>query len=193
MSAMELPSRSVDCGDFALRRWRAESDFRPLFQLIEESLDHLRPWMPWVARHSRETTANFLARCDPGWESGDAFRYAITRDGTLAGSISLYRAADGRGQVMGYWLHPAATGRGLATRAASALVTEAFAMPEVEYVEIVHDLANKASGAVPKRLGFSEVRREPAQPPLAPSDAGINVVWQLNRPGPARTAVTRAT
>ena len=85
---------------------------------------------------------------------------------------------------MGYWLHPAVSGRGIATRAAAALVTEMFALPDVEYLEIAHDLANTSSGAIPRRLGFTEVRREPVTPPAAPSASGIDVVWRLDRPTP---------
>ncbi|MCX4821329.1 GNAT family N-acetyltransferase [Streptomyces sp. NBC_01142] len=179
---MERPKQIIDCGDFALRRWQAESDFDPLFRMIEESLDHLRPWMPWVARHSPERIRNFLARCDPKWQSGDAYNYAITANGTLAGSCSMYRVGDPQGRGAGYWLHPAATGQGIATRATAVLAAEAFALPNVEYLEIAHDLANTSSGAVPRRLGFSEVRREQVTTPPAPSDSGIDVVWRLNRP-----------
>ncbi|WP_405682654.1 GNAT family N-acetyltransferase [Streptomyces sp. NBC_00057] len=178
---MKRPNEIIACDDFALRRWRAASDIDSLFLMIEESLDHLRPWMPWIARHSRETTRDFLADCDPKWQSGDSFNYAIVKDGTLVGSCSIYRAAEPRGRVMGYWLHAAATGQGIATRAAAALAAEAFALPDVEYLEIAHDLANTASGAVPRRLGFFEAGRKQVAP-AAPSDTGTDVIWRLNRP-----------
>ncbi|MFD7659847.1 GNAT family N-acetyltransferase [Actinosynnema sp. NPDC059797] len=182
---MERPRRTVECGDFALRQWRAGSDFEPLFRMIEESLDHLGPWMPWVARHSPETTRAFLARCAPGWRSGDAYNYAITTGGTLVGSCSMRRAGDPRGLVLGYWLHPAATGRGIAVRASAAMVAEAFALPDVEYVEIAHDVANTASGAVPRRLGFTEVGGGGGPMPTAPAGSGVDVVWRLTRGSPA--------
>jgi RimJ/RimL family protein N-acetyltransferase len=181
MNVVERPRQTIECGDFALRRWRADSDFEPLFRLIEESLDHIGPWMPWAAHHNPRATRAFLAGCDPKWRSGEAYNYAITVSGALVGSCSLYRAGDPRGLVMGYWLHPAATGRGIATRATAAMVAEAFALPGVEHVEIVHDVANTASGAVPRRLGFTEVRREPAIPPTAPAEIGTDVVWRLTR------------
>ncbi|MGP3923601.1 GNAT family N-acetyltransferase [Streptomyces sp. 8N616] len=179
---MEQPNETIDCQDFALRRWRADSDFDALFRMIEESLDHLRPWMPWVARHSQQHVRDFLAGCDPKWQSSDAYNYAITVNGALVGSCSIYRTGEPQGRFLGYWLHPAAIGRGIATRAAAAMVTEAFALPDVEYLEIVHDLANAASGAIPRRLGFTEIRREQVTPPAAPSDCGTDVIWRLNRP-----------
>ncbi|QLH24816.1 GNAT family N-acetyltransferase [Streptomyces sp. Rer75] len=184
MDVMERPNQIIDCGDFALRRWRGQSDFASAFTLIEESLDHLRPWMPWVARHSEESTRDFLAKSTSKWASGDAYNYAITEDSTLIGMCSTRRGAEPQGWSMGYWLHPAVSGRGIATRATAAMVTEMFALPDVEYLEIAHDLANTSSGAIPRRLRFTEVRREPVTPPAAPSASGIDVVWRLNRPTP---------
>ncbi|MFF4758330.1 hypothetical protein [Streptomyces sp. NPDC001292] len=64
------------------------------------------------------------------------------------------------------------------------MVTEMFALPDVECLESTHDLANTSSGVIPRRLGFTEVRREQATPPAAPSGCGIDVVWRLNRPTP---------
>jgi ribosomal-protein-serine acetyltransferase len=86
------------------------------------------------------------------------------------------------GLEIGYWLHPAYTGRGLATAATAALVGQAFALPGIDRVEIVHDQANTASGGIPRRLGFTEIqRRTRTQGGLAPGEVGIEVVWRLTR------------
>ncbi|MFC9757299.1 GNAT family N-acetyltransferase [Streptomyces sp. NPDC056921] len=183
---MERPKQIIECGDFALRRWCGQSDFDLAFKLVEESLDHLRPWMPWVAHHSEEKTRDFLAESDAKWDSGDAYNFAITRNGGLIGMCSVYRGAEPEGWYMGYWLHPAVTGQGIATRATTAMVAQVFALPDVAYLEIAHDLANTSSGAIPRRLGFTEVRREQVTPPAAPSDSGIDVIWRLERPTPPR-------
>jgi RimJ/RimL family protein N-acetyltransferase len=192
MPGMERPSRIIEHEDFTMRQWRVEEDFAPLFQMIDESLEHLLPWMPWAAEHSPEATRGFLDRSGPKWERGDAYNYAITsNDGSLIGSCSVHRIPAPEGREAGYWLHPSATGRGIATRATAALVREAFALPEVEYVEVVHDLANTASGAVPKRLGFREVRRAQVTPPATPGDIGVDVVWRLDRPATAAAGSCR--
>ncbi|MGH4031476.1 hypothetical protein ACQB60_21360 [Actinomycetota bacterium Odt1-20B] len=49
---MERPSEFIECGDFVLRRRRGESDAAAACRLIEESLEHLRPWTEWVAAGS---------------------------------------------------------------------------------------------------------------------------------------------
>ena len=185
MAVMERPRQIIECGDFVLRRWRGQSDFAPVFKMIEESLDHLRPWEPWVAGHSDQSTRDLLAKSESKWVSGDVYNYAIARDGTLLGMCQTYRGAEPQGRGIGYWLHPAATGQGIATRATAAMVTEMFTLSEVQYLEIAHDLANTSSAAIPRRLGFTEVRRGEVTPPTAPAGSGIEVVWRLNRPTPA--------
>ncbi|MGY4902671.1 GNAT family N-acetyltransferase [Streptomyces sp. 900116325] len=178
---MERPRWTIDCGDFVLRGWRGQSDFAPALRLLEESLDHLRPWEPRAACHSEETTRDFLAKSESKGASGDVYNYAIAKEAALIGMRQTYRGAGPRGRRMGYWLHPAATGRGIATRATAAMVTEMFTLPDVEYLEIAHDLANTSSAAIPRRLGFTEVLREQATPPAAPCRSRIEVIWRPNR------------
>ncbi|WP_441247733.1 GNAT family N-acetyltransferase [Kitasatospora sp. McL0602] len=182
---MERPLHVIDLGDLTLRRWEPEQDLDELVRVIDESVEHLRPFMPWAAEHSREATAEYLAGTVTGWASGEAHNYAIVSGGRVVGNSSFFRrdpADDPARREIGYWLHPAATGRGLATRAAEGLVREAFALPGVTYVEIVHDEANTASGAVPRRLGFTEHRRRACEP-AAPGESGTDVIWRLTRQG----------
>ncbi|MFJ9607545.1 GNAT family N-acetyltransferase [Kitasatospora sp. NPDC101176] len=179
---MDLPQQVIELDDLTLRRFDAAADLPEFFRVIEESLEHLRPWMPWVAEHSLARTAEFLARRQELWARGEAFSYAIVVDGAIVGVGVLFRGAEapGEGLEIGYWLHPAATGRGLATRTARALVDQAFRLPGVDHVEVVHDPVNRASGAVPARLGFTERLRRPAEHP-APGGSGEELVWRLTR------------
>ncbi|MCZ4125931.1 GNAT family N-acetyltransferase [Streptomyces sp. H39-S7] len=186
---MERPRQLIECGDFVLRRWRGQDDFAAAFTLIEESVDHLRPWELWATRHSETSTRGFLTRSASQWASGDVYNYAITQVDTLIGMCQSYRGAEPRGRRIGYWLHPAATGQGIATGATAAMVTEMFTLPEVDYLEITHDLANISSAAIPRRLGFTEVRHQQAMPPAAPAGVGIDVIWRLNRPAVITDAV----
>ncbi|MDV9190214.1 GNAT family N-acetyltransferase [Streptomyces sp. SR27] len=187
MDLLAVPRPVIALDDaLTLRVFDAGADLPEFLRVVEESLDHLRPWMPWAAEHSPDRATAFLSGLAAQWASGDSYTYAIVLDGALVGSCGLHRhedTPDGALEV-GYWLHPAATGRGVVTRAARALVEEAFLMPGVERVEIVHDPANLASGAVPARLGFTAGERRPAEA-LAPAETGELQVWHLSRsPGP---------
>ncbi|QTZ95710.1 hypothetical protein [Streptomyces auratus] len=61
-----------------------------------------------------------------------------------------------------------------------AAAWQAFRLPGVDFVEVVHDRAHRASSAVPGRLGFTEHLRRPAER-LAPAETGEDQIWRLNR------------
>lgn len=184
MAAMERPSEIIPGEDFVLRRWQ-ESDLKAAFTLIRESADHLLPWMPWVAEHTEQNTRDFLAKAEARWTACEVFNYAVVKDGTPVGMCQAYSTGEPPSWRLGYWLHPAATGQGIATRATAALVTEMFTLPDVDYLEISHDRANVPSSAVPRRLGFTQIRHEQQPAPTTPPATGIEVIWRLNRPKPA--------
>ncbi|MEV0263260.1 GNAT family N-acetyltransferase [Streptomyces sp. NPDC050617] len=176
---MEEPAESLISDQVELRRWRM-SDLDALERTIDESLDHLVPWMPWAADSDRQQTSDFLARNQEEWETRQAFGYAITSDAAVIGSCSLMRRIGAGGLEIGYWLHPHWTGRGLVTMAATALVRQGFQLAGIERLEIHHDAANLASGAVARRLGFTEVERiRAAEGPVAPGEVGIDVIWRM--------------
>jgi RimJ/RimL family protein N-acetyltransferase len=161
-----------------LRRWR-ETDAAVLYQVVQESIEHLRPWMAWVANgYPPEAAAEFLAQAQRDWESGAAYGYGIFVQGRLAGAASLMARIGPGGLEIGYWLHPAYVGRGAATKAASLLAAEAFRVG-VRRVEIVTDVANFRSAAIPRRLGFKEVERRSPQEPLTPGEDGVDIIWRL--------------
>jgi ribosomal-protein-serine acetyltransferase len=173
------PDEVIENGAVTLRRYR-EDDVDALLSAVTESLNQLRPWMPWAANYSRESAEEFLASSNQSWDDGTVYNYAITTGGALAGGVGLMARIGPGGLEIGYWVHQAYTRRGLATAAAAALVEQAFRLPGVERVEIVHDELNVASGGVPRKLGFTEVERRPLELPT-PAGTGVGVVWRLTR------------
>jgi RimJ/RimL family protein N-acetyltransferase len=174
------PDEVIEYGQVTLRRCR-EDDVDALFRAVIESLDHLRPWMPWAAHYTWQTAAEYLAKSARDWAEGNEYNYAILTDGALAGCCSLMARIGPGGLEIGYWVHQARSRRGLATAASAALVEQAFRLPGVDRVEIIHDELNVASGGVPRKLGFTQVGRQPLSEPT-PGGNGIGVVWRLTRP-----------
>ncbi len=179
----ERPDELIEHAPVTLRRFRAD-DLDALFQAVTESLGHLRPWMPWAADYSLDSAEEYLAGSIRSWDEGTEYNYAITipatGGGALAGVVGLMRRIGPGGLEIGYWVHRAYARRGLATAAAAALVEQAFRLPGVDRVEIVHDELNVASAGIPRKLGFTEVGRRPLDPP-PPSGTGTGVVWRLTR------------
>ncbi|MER5884007.1 GNAT family N-acetyltransferase [Streptomyces sp. NPDC001941] len=179
MDTTQRPADILRHGQVELRRWRP-FHIGPLDRLITESRDHLLPTMPFVAGHDRRQGEAFLAWCEEQWAAGHAYLYAIRCDGETVGSCALMRTAAPGGLDIGYWLHRSWTGRGLATMAAAALVDAGRRLPYVERIEIHHDQANHASGAVARRLGFTEVARVLVPwGQETPGSTGVDVYWRL--------------
>ncbi|WP_410669376.1 GNAT family N-acetyltransferase [Amycolatopsis sp. cmx-4-68] len=174
---METPAETYREDEFTLARWQF-ADAPELIATVTGSLEHIGAWMIWATGgYTAEDGAEFLRSTRKNWESGETHDFAIRVDGVIAGAIGIM-ARDG-GVEIGYWLAREYTGRGLITRAVRLLTAEAFRLG-AGYVEIKHDEWNVRSGAVPARLGFTKVRKEPVEKPLAPSCAGTNQVWRLS-------------
>jgi ribosomal-protein-serine acetyltransferase len=179
MTGRPEPDEVISRGAVTLRRYRPD-DVEAVFGAVTESLDHLRPWAPWAANYTRQSAAEFLAKSTRDWADGTEYNYAIITGGALAGGCGLMARIGPGGLEIGYWVHRAYTRRGLATAASAALVEQAFRLPGVDRVEIVHDELNVASGGVPRKLGFTEVGRRPLELP-SPEGTGVGVVWRLTR------------
>jgi ribosomal-protein-serine acetyltransferase len=179
MTGRPEPDEIISRDPVTLRRYRPD-DLDAVFGAVTESLDHLRPWAPWAAGYTRQSAAEFLAKSERDWVDGAEYNYAIITGGALAGGCGLMARIGPGGLEIGYWVHRAYTRRGLATAASAALVEQAFRLPGVDRVEIVHDELNVASGGVPRKLGFTEVGRRPIEP-RSPEGTGVGVVWRLVR------------
>ena len=172
---MEEPAESLSSDQVSLRRWRM-SDLDALDRAISESLAHLVPWMPWAANTGRQQTTDFLTRNQEEWKAREAFGYAITSDAAADRQLRPH-APHRRGRPRYRLLaSPSLDRPRLATTAAAALVRQGFKLAGIDRIEIQHDVANGASGAVARRLGFAEVeRREVPGGPVAPGEVGIDV------------------
>jgi RimJ/RimL family protein N-acetyltransferase len=176
----QRPDEVIEHGPVTLRRFRAD-DLDALFAAVTESLDHLRPWMPWAAGYTRESAEQYLNGSIQSWADGTEYNYAIRTGGALAGSIGLMTRSGPGGLEIGYWVHRAFTRRGLATAASAALVGQAFRLPGVDWVEIVHEELNVASGQIPRKLGFTEIEHRALDHP-AQAGNGTGIVWRLLKP-----------
>ena len=146
------------------------------------SADHLRPWMPWATdSYSLADAVDYLERCAAGWADGSQFQYLIMDAGDPAGSAGLMARIGEGGLEIGYWVHPAHTGRGVATAASAALTQAALALPAIDRVEIHHDVLNLASGRVPAKLGYADAGTTEGRFERAPADSGSTRVWRTTR------------
>lgn len=149
-----------------------------MHEAIVESLDHLRPWMPWVALEPLSLAdREVMVR---RWLDEGTENRAIVVDDVYAGGTGLHDRIGPKGREIGYWVRVSMTRRGIATAAAEVMTERAFALPGIDYVEVHHDKANVASRRVPEKLGFTLVR-EIEDEVEAPGESGISCEWRLTR------------
>jgi RimJ/RimL family protein N-acetyltransferase len=165
----------------AIRPWQA-SDAPALNVAITESVEHLRPWMSWIAMEPRALAErqSMIARWEMERRAGGDMVFGMFIGAIVVGGCGLHRRLGPDGLEIGYWIHAAHVRRGYAARATAMLTAVAFSFPEIDLVEIHCDRANHASQGVPRRLGFTLVGQQ-MKPAEAPSETGLQDVWRLAR------------
>src|SRR3954451_5990237 len=158
-------------------RPHTEDDAPALSRAIAESLEHLRPWMHWVALEplSPDQRRAWIRERSAGDE-----HYGLWLGDRVVGGCGLHRRIGPDALEIGFWGPPGLTRRGVATAAVGRLCEIAFARPGVDRVEIHHDRANVASGRVAAAAGFTRVG-EGTREPDAPAHEGFEVIWRLER------------
>lgn len=177
----DIERQAAEGGEIVLRRNRS-GDAERLAAAVGESLEHLRPWIPWASADAATVSGQrrAIGEVEALGDSGPNAVYVILAkpDDVLVGSCGLYRRVGARGIEIGYWIRAGHTRRGYATAATRALLRIAWALPDIDRVEIHCDEANVASQAIPRRLGFRLDRVE-HQPVTAPGESGQHMIWIL--------------
>jgi len=189
-AAAPLPAELV-LDQFVLRRYQ-QKDAAALAVAVRESLEHLRPWMPWIALEptTLKERKQLLSKWDRDFADGTQYSFGMFRSGRVVGGAGLMRRIASDGLEIGYWVHADFVGRGFATTAAEALTTLGLSLEGVTHIEIHHDRANLASGRVPMKLGFEMVGVRAVEA-VAPSETGVNCIWRIDRASWAARAVGR--
>lgn len=172
------PPSALDLGVAALRRHQP-GDAEGLAAAVGASMQDLLPWMPWASAEAAEPSfqRRRLEELGARWEGGSEFSYAVLApSGEVIGSIGLHDRIGPGALEIGYWLHTAHLGRGIATAAAGALTEAALGLPKVTRVEIHCDQANTRSWRIPERLGY-RLDRLVDDAPVAPGECGKLMVW----------------
>lgn len=133
-------------------------DAAELRAAIEESIDDLRPWMPWAARVPtlREARANLRQARRRYLEHKD-FRLNLFLKGTdtFVGGSGIHRVNWGVRKVeIGYWVRRSFAGQGYITEAVNAITEFAVEHFGAKRVEIRMDDRNLRSWRVAERCGF---------------------------------------
>lgn len=140
-----------------IRCWNP-TDAPLLKKAIDESLEHLRPWMPWTNQEPEpvEAKAARLRKFRGNFDLDKDYLYGVfDQDETgVVGATGLHTRAGKNALEIGYWIHAGYINQGLATEVAAALTRVAFEVNRVSRVEIHCDPENVRSAKIPEKLGF---------------------------------------
>ena len=178
------PTRIRLDDSYVLRVFRT-GDSKAVALAVSESLEHLRPWMPWADKES--TDERFQRQRLRGVRhkaaTGEEWQYGLfpVDESRVLGSFGLM-TRQGPGTIeIGYWVHVDEIGHGLATLASRALTNAALALDGIETVYIRCDERNTRSAAVPRRLGY-KLERTLSRAPEAPGESGQLMIWSRRQP-----------
>ncbi len=153
---IDLPDELV--GERTVVRPYRAGDGAALFEAIDESREHILPWMPWGPQHAKPSdTEAFVrqarARYDRREDLPLAFFDRHTR--RILGGTGLHRIDWAvRSFEIGYWVRVSAQGKGYVTETALLLTKLCFEVLEANRVTITVAVENERSAAIPPRLGF---------------------------------------
>lgn len=141
----------LHAGDLLLRPWR-EDDVDPYWAALQSPGGRLWNGSPPATR--AELVPALARRRD--WSTGDHASWVLVDGAEWVGSLSIHRIDRDQGDgEIGYWIAPAARGRGLAGRAAAAACRWAFADLGLHRIQLFHAVENVASARVAEKAGFT--------------------------------------
>jgi RimJ/RimL family protein N-acetyltransferase len=171
------PERTFGSGIVLARA--VPEDCSDLVAAVNESLDHLRPWMPWAQEPATDASiGEFLAGASEQWHAGTEFQFCIRSEGgeRIIGCCGLHDRVGPGVLEIGYWVRSGHLRHGVATEAARLLTEAALSLTEVLRTEIHVDEANEFSMKIPPKVGYRLDRTE-SREPESPARTGRTSIW----------------
>ncbi len=176
------PAYRIHTRRLVLRCWKPK-DAPLLSAAIQESLEHLRPWMPWIKDEPKglEERIHWLRRHRGEFDLDQDFYYGVFNldETRVLGACGLHTRIGKEVREIGYWIHAGHTNQGLGTELTAALTKVAFEVDKVHRVEIHCDPNNLRSAAIPRKLGFLHEATLRQRTPTTSSERRDSMIWSL--------------
>jgi ribosomal-protein-serine acetyltransferase len=131
-------------------------DAQRLYEAARESIPEVYPWLPWCHPGYTMTDAqSWVDSREQGWADGESYAFVIESDSArFLGGCGLNQISTAhRWANLGYWVRTSAAGQGVATAAVRLLEDWAFRNTELDRLEIVASVMNRASIRVAEKSG----------------------------------------
>ena len=157
MTALAYPDPPLADQVVALRPWEADDSPARIMTFADPSV--LRFSWPFERPYTEADARAYLDTREQERRDGVALGFAFVAPGghsEVLGGGSVYDVDPVRGSAaVGYWLAPAARGRGIATHATRLMAGWAFTSLSVARLELTCAPENLASARVAERCGFT--------------------------------------
>jgi ribosomal-protein-serine acetyltransferase len=127
-------------------------------ELIVRNQRRLARWEPWAEQPATlDSSRAYIRGALEDFVRGRQISTIIATDGgrTFIGRCGMRINPYANSGDIGYWIDGAYEGRGIASRAATALVTSSFDELNLKQVDLRTSVGNTRSRAVAERLGFA--------------------------------------
>lgn len=193
------PAYRIVTNRLVIRCWQPV-DVTLFKSAIEDSLEHLRPWMPWAMEEptTLATKIETLRRFRGQFDLDQDFLYGIfdESESEVLGGTGSHTRQGNNAREIGYWIHQDHINQGLATESTAALTKVAFEIDRVDRVEIHCAPENLRSAAIPNKLGFQHeatLRRRTVDSTGQPRDTMIWSIFSRDYPdSPASRSTIKA-
>ena len=153
---LDIPEKLAN--DRVLIRPYRPGDGQAMFEAVDESREHIVPWLPWGDGHqSIEDSERHVRTFRARWELREDLPVGIfdRATGRFLGGSGLHRINwTVPSFEIGYWIRKSAEGNGYVTDAVRLLCKMAFEHLGAARVFIRCAAANERSAAVARRAGF---------------------------------------
>jgi len=135
------------------------SDAHLLAASVNDSVEHLKPWMPWAYDEPEPLVEKEkrIVRFRGMFDLNENYVYGIfnKEETKLLGGTGLHPRIGDNELEIGYWIHKDHVNQGLVTESTAALIKVGFEIIHIHRIEIHCDPRNLASAAIPRKLGFT--------------------------------------
>lgn len=153
-----------------------------LKKAIDQSLHHLRPWMPWAMHEPEPLRAKTkrLQKFQSDYHAGIDYVLGVFNraETELLGSTGLHTRLQGNALEIGYWVNSLHTGKGICTEIVAALTKLAFEVESLDRLEIRCDEKNTPSARIAQKCGYrlNEVKQD-----IFNSALRRTMIWEMKR------------
>ena len=165
------------------RCWLPE-DAKQLRAALDESNEHLRPWIPWMRDEPKSLleSAQWLRKNRSNFDQDKDFRYAIFTpdEKSLIGETGLYTRVGPGAREIGYWITKSHDGKGYATEVTQAMLKIAFEFDGIERVELHCASDNLPSVGIPKKLGLTLEKTLPRHMEDSEGNFHDSMIWVMH-------------